>query len=354
MIDDRSFLEEVLAGELANAPNARLPPQFPSLWDAMQGPSGMPPSLLDMGDGRCLFYAGATHLLVAEPESLKTWIAAAAAAQVMRDGGVVAWVDMDNMGGPELGDRFTRLGVTDDQAKTCCRYIRLDPTDPLDNEKLSALAAGGGGVALVVVDAFDPTIEAYGGSPNAAQDIDRVMRLLVSPFKDKGAAVIIIDHVTKDTDKRGGWAAGSQRKKGAVDVSISVVPVGTTRLSRQSPGIVKLSVLKDRPGHLRQGPSNAIGEMRFTPGVERMGWSFEWDTGKPLAAMQAVSALMQEHDAKDGRAVTCTWMKGHIDAAFELKTIERAVRLLTDDGCLAWEMDPNKGAVYRYRTLIES
>ena len=71
-----------------------------------------------------------------------------------------------------------------------------------------------------------------------------------------GAAVVLVDHVTKSQEGRGRWAIGSERKLWGLDGAAygfeSLVPFG-----RGKTGLVKITVAKDRCGHIRQQPAPA-------------------------------------------------------------------------------------------------
>ena len=65
-----------------------------------------------------------------------------------------------------------------------------------------------------------------------------------------GAAVVLIDHVTKDAEGRGRFAIGGQAKMASLDGAAYVVEVAEA-LGRGRRGMVTLRVAKDRPGGVR-------------------------------------------------------------------------------------------------------
>ncbi len=71
------------------------------------------PTVLMRDDGRYIFYPpGALNLLYGDPASAKTWVALAAVAETLIDGGTALFfVDMDNNGMPATVGRLLILGV---------------------------------------------------------------------------------------------------------------------------------------------------------------------------------------------------------------------------------------------------
>ena len=65
-----------------------------------------------------------------------------------------------------------------------------------------------------------------------------------------GAAVVLIDHVTKDTSTRSRWAIGGQAKMAGLTGAAYTVEV-VRPLGRGMRGEVVLRIAKDRPGAVR-------------------------------------------------------------------------------------------------------
>ena len=66
-----------------------------------------------------------------------------------------------------------------------------------------------------------------------------------------GAAVVLVDHVVKDTGTRGRWAIGGQQKMAGLTGAAYTVEV-VEPLGRGIRGEVVLRVAKDRPGSVRR------------------------------------------------------------------------------------------------------
>jgi hypothetical protein len=67
----------------------------------------------------------------------------------------------------------------------------------------------------------------------------------------RGTSRIVLDHVVKNSDNRGKYAIGSERKTGGADVHLSFDT--TTPISRGNVGRFKITTHKDRHGHLKRG-----------------------------------------------------------------------------------------------------
>ncbi len=71
-----------------------------------------PQELLRGSDGTALVYRRGRIELSAEPGHGKSWAALTLAAEVIREGGKVAWIDTDAMGRPAIVERLLVLGIS--------------------------------------------------------------------------------------------------------------------------------------------------------------------------------------------------------------------------------------------------
>jgi hypothetical protein len=245
-----------------------------------------------------LLYPGRRHVLSGEAEAGKSWLALVFAADELRAGRGVVWVDADDMGPSALLERLRALGVEDETARVLFAYLR--PAEPLGDEAqehverlLVELSA-----RLVVFDAFNPALALHGFDPNATRDVEDFFRRVVDPFCRLGAAVVLPDHVVKNKENRGRYAYGSERKQTGVDVHIglnAIEPFG-----RRRSGKAKLTVHKDRPGFLER-PSPGL----FVLASDDAGccsWHIEPDHSvsdegafRPTGYMEKVSRYLELH-----------------------------------------------------------
>lgn len=209
------------------------------------------PELLQRTDGVCLLYRGRVHSLHGESESGKSWVALAEAAVQLTAGGNVLMLDFESDASTVVG-RLLRLGVAAPTIATRFDYRRpeCNPAALADEQQLwNELLRDH--YSLAVIDGVTEALSVYG---TTSKDNDEVTGWIRSTPRRlaaaTGAAVVLVDHVTKDADTRGRFAIGGQAKMAALDGAAYVVevldPLGVGLLGR-----VALRVAKDRPGGVR-------------------------------------------------------------------------------------------------------
>lgn len=206
-----------------------------------------------------LLYPGAVSVVAGEPGLGKSWLAVAAAREVLAQGGSVVIVDYEDS--PRTWRaRLQALGAGPDELASVV-YLRGGgaPTDA-DASWLPRLVAG---VAspLVIVDSVGEALAAAGLDENAAGDVTLWHQVLPRPLADAGATVLLIDHLAKDTAGRGRWARGSTAKLATVTGAAFLLDVEQP-FSRLRSGVGRLVITKDRHGAV--GPVGATAaEVRF-------------------------------------------------------------------------------------------
>lgn len=206
-----------------------------------------------------LFYPRLRHLVYGEPESLKTWLALCAVAEVIRAGGNALWIDHE-MSARVIRARLRNLGC-DKDARARVTYIK--PTEALDEQSKPYLEQllERTQPQIVVVDAYTGALGLAMLDDNSNIDVERwnqtVGALLWGPEK---RTLIVLDHVNKDKETRGRWASGSKRKLEGADVAYSLETV--KRLGRQpgQNGKATIHARKDRPAWL---PSMRPGDLEI-------------------------------------------------------------------------------------------
>ncbi len=143
-----------------------------------------------------LFYPGYFHLLSGESEALKTWLALVAAAEELRAGRGVLWVDGDDVGDGAVLERLRLLGVDDDVITA--KFAYMVPAEPLDQDRLADVLAAAEARAcrLAVMDGFNPLLVLHGLNPDSGSDVETFYRL-INPIRKLGAATILTDNVVK-------------------------------------------------------------------------------------------------------------------------------------------------------------
>lgn len=209
------------------------------------------PTLMPRIDGQCLLYAGRVHSFHGESESGKSMVAQAEAAAILDAGGRVLYVDFESDRAAVVG-RLLELGATVSQIRDGFTYVHpeVDPRRfPHEREALAELVATS--YDLAVIDGVTDALGVFGASTKDNDEITTWIRILPRAIATAtGAAVILIDHVTKDSESRGRFAIGGQAKMAALDGAAYVVEV-TEALGRGKRGMITLRVAKDRPGGVR-------------------------------------------------------------------------------------------------------
>jgi len=209
------------------------------------------PELMTRTDGQHLLYRGRVHSLHGESESGKSWVALAEAAAQLNAGHQVLMLDFESDAATTVG-RLLRLGVTPETVATRFDYRRpeADP-DALGHEQAPWQQLLHARYTLAILDGVTEALAVYGITSKDNDEVTRWIRGTPRRLAaTTGAAVVLVDHVTKDADTRGRFAIGGQAKMAALDGAAYVVevfePLGIGLLGR-----VALRVAKDRPGGVR-------------------------------------------------------------------------------------------------------
>jgi hypothetical protein len=219
------------------------------------------PTVLVRSDGTCLLYAGKVHTFAGEPESGKTWLLLHACAEQISAGRHAFYLDFeDDL--TSVVARLVALGVDPERILTQFHYTR--PTEPLSRADWAIYA----GMlttyqpTVVVIDGLTEALTLHDLEVNSNRDNAAFFALLPRPIAHMGPAVGIIDHVAKDNDQRGRWSIGAQHKLAGVDGAAYGLEV-IRPIVRGRDGLVKVTVNKDRPGHVRRASAGkVVAELR--------------------------------------------------------------------------------------------
>lgn len=277
---------------------------------------------------------GARCLILGEPDSGKSWILLCAAAAELDAGASVLFIDHEN-GPARVADRLeARLGVDLERAEHDGRFGYIEPAAGLDAHARLEL----GGVlaqlrpSLVCVDGLAGWLSLHGLSDNDRSDVEAGYRLL-DDLRATGAAVIVLDHVSKDRENRGRWAIGSERKIGLTDYAYSVEVIEPFGIGRT--GRARLRVGKDRDGYRPRMALAGTFTMASAPDGSILGWLIDdaptdGAPTMPTAAMQAVSIVLE---AAKGAPVSARQLREEArneatGSGFRAATVDAAVGFL--------------------------
>lgn len=209
------------------------------------------PTLFPRADGVHLLYPGLTHSFHGESESGKSLLAQIETARLLAAGRPVLYVDCES-DAAAIVERLQTLGATRDQILEHLDYRRPEVSPKSTTDELDAweqmLAAT---YDLAVIDGVTDSLGMFGFSTKDNDEITTWMRVLPRNIANRtGAAVVVIDHVTKDAESRGRFAIGGQAKLAGLSGAAYAVEIAKP-LGRGLRGEIVMRVAKDRPGHVR-------------------------------------------------------------------------------------------------------
>ena len=280
------------------------------------------PTILKRTDGRALFYRGRVNGILGEAESGKTWIALAAVAETLADGGTVVYLDFEDTPAGTLG-RLRKLDVTE---TNLTRLHYINPDENLGEIARATMLAAIHQLKpdLIIVDGYNAGMTILGLDINSNNDATLFATRILRPLADTGAAVTYIDHVPKNKETRGKGGIGAQAKRAMTTGACITVKV----IDHPAPGAIGkllISVDKDRPGRVREnsrGPKahwgvvhiESIGDdvaIRIEPATpEDQGDDDNSHTRIPAlpeeALMHIIAELRHDHRAADGTQLPAT------------------------------------------------
>lgn len=303
------------------------------------------PTLLPRTDGVCLIYPGLTHSLHGESESGKSWVAQAEAARILADGGRVLFLDFESDAGA-IVERLRLLGADDRAVVERFAYVHpeVDPRNPNEAPTFEAMLTQR--FDLAVLDGVTDAVGLFGLESRDNDALTLWARFLPKRIADEtGAAVVMVDHVTKDAESRGRFAIGGQAKLATITGAAYTVETSQP-LGRGLRGVIVLRVAKDRPGYVRghsgrqrasdrtqeaariivdstddvvvvtvEPPTgdtaDAGGTFRPTTLMERISEALEVSTRGPLSFRQLDDVVHGKADAKRG-AIRILAVEGHV------------------------------------------
>jgi hypothetical protein len=316
------------------------------------------PAFLTRSDGQALLYAGRMNVFQAEPTSGKSWLALLAAIEILGFGGAVIYIDYEDTAPGILG-RLLALGADPTSVIERFRYVRPEggygPAERLALERLVAQL----NPELVVIDGVAEALARDNYDEDKARDVVEWIEKYPRPLARSGCAVLMLDHVVKDKEKRGRSARGSGHKLAAVDGAAYDVII-TSSFSRHRSGRGRLVIAKDRHGSvgatmetaavLEFTPAGAGERLMVTigPDISRSSSGDAWKPTRLMAIVsrelakatnpltpRAVRDLLASTTTKPGfvtEAIARLMAEGYVDEVTRGRTkYLRLVRPYTDD-----------------------
>lgn len=242
---DRKAAKDVFdAEEIAARPRGDGPVRLSDYED-----EGLPvPTILLREDGLGLLYPGHTHTFAGVSGSGKSFLAQYAVCTVLRRGGTALYLDYESTGA-EVKARMKAMGATDAELERCM-YWKPDlfPTDPVFEEYVFEEQA----YTIAIIDGVTAALQLSGISvDNISLNNDAVARwdqmLPLRLATTTGAAVAMIDHLTKDGNS-GGFAFGAMAKRMVLTGALYEV-TAKTKFTKDKSGVLHIKAHKDRGGN---------------------------------------------------------------------------------------------------------
>ena len=219
------------------------------------------------------YESGTTHVLEGPSGSGKSFVALADAANLIRDGRRVTYLDLEN-GRRIVDDRMKSLGLTDAELVEYFGYYEFPYVDAA--ELLHAVEVAD--PALVVFDSLTGFLSQAGVNENDNAAVKGWFDAYAAPIRNRGSNVLILDHVTK----RGGESRGAGSKVDAVDVRFGMVK--SKEFDRHKAGEIRFTLKKDREAAL---PKRVLTyEVGGTPCIFRPGRALTDNERKALYALE--------------------------------------------------------------------
>ena len=244
----KKIAPETIASENPDTESSWKPVELKDYYDGLfQAPVA---TILKRSDGAGLIYQGRVHSIYGESESGKSWIAQIATAELLKSDKKVIYIDFES-DALDIVNRIKNLGVSRANLLQYFTYIRpdgpRDVDDPYWQEILEPDSA-----TLVVIDGVTESLTMWGGETKDNDAITRWMRIFPRTVATaSGAAVVLIDHITKNAETRGRFAIGGQAKLATIDGAAYLVePIEV--LAPGKIGSLTMRVTKDRPGFIRK------------------------------------------------------------------------------------------------------
>jgi hypothetical protein len=231
---------------------------------------------------------------------MKTWAALCAVAEQLALGHPCIYIDFEDSP-TTIVERLALLGINPDAPLT---YLRPDSPFTYAAAEQLALMLNELEPTLVILDGVTEAMTLQGLDLMSNADIAKWMKALPRWIARHPAApaVITIDHVPKNPDGRGKGAIGGQHKRAGIDGIGLTFTIGSEPLARGRDGRARITIDKDRPGHVRAHAAarGHIGDLVITHFADQLKWHIETpdqtadDEGQPRTPRQALADTILE------------------------------------------------------------
>jgi len=249
-------------------------------------------------DGVSLFYREQLNIVFGDPESGKTLATQCALVDELCRGGSGIIIDLDHNGAAATISRLINMGADETILRDRARFRYAEPED---SDEMVAIVADTKlwRPTVVIVDSMGELLPLFGASSNSPDDFTRVHRIALKPLVDSGAAVIVIDHLAKNSESQAYGSTGTAAKKRVVGGSSLRVHVVQPFKPGQG-GKAQLTINKDRHGGLRAAsPSEEREPLAATFRLWEHNGDICWSFDPPANGERAAIAGVSQADIRD-------------------------------------------------------
>lgn len=208
------------------------------------------PTLFERSDGQCLLYPGLVHSFHGESESGKSLIIQIECVRLINRGQKVLYLDFES-DAVSVVARLLDFGAFPVAVADHFRYVQPEARPDSATERRAWEEMLSNSYALAVIDGVTDALGIFGCSTIDNDDVAGWIRTVPKQIAARtGAAVVLVDHVTKDASSRNRFAIGGQAKMAGLTGAACTVEV-VKPLGRGMCGEVVLRIGKDRPGSVR-------------------------------------------------------------------------------------------------------
>lgn len=306
------------------------------------------PAVLRVDGGQALFYPGRINGLHGIDGIGKTFAVLVAAAQEIKAGHHVVWLDFEEPNEKVVVDRLLDLGVTSEALLELFHY--RGPLSPFDQLAIAEVAQHATRVAatLLTVDSLGEAFSLESVDENLDVEVAPWVRRVLRPLADAGPAVVVVDHSTKSKENPL-HPSGSKRKRAAITGSSYLVE-DPIPLTREHGGRLTLTCAKDRHGNYKRGA--IVCEIEITAygdgGQTAHVWPPMQQAAGGTAAFVAItrSAVAAARDA--GQALSRSRLVELMEIKASRATKFAAVEHAVGNGALRTEDGPRNALMHHY------
>jgi hypothetical protein len=307
------------------------------------------PAIVHRDDGQGILYPGSLHTAIGEPTAGKTWIGNHAGVAALKAGGTFVMLDYESSDAVFV-DRMRTLGITDDVLADPARVAYHNIAGKLTEARVAQLIdqCTAMDATLIVLDAMLPALTRQGLDDNSNADVADYMELVLRPLANTGAAVLVLDHVTKDAASRSRGPRGAGSKLQLVDVSYTLKVIKS--FSRERAGLLRLVCEKDRFGTYCIGET--VADIHVTPNIDVLDIELRTPRDKdapfrPTRIMEHLSRALEEHGELNTNSL-------RIASRGDDKTKPLALELLVNEGYVELRKDGQAKLYSSIRAYRES